>query len=464
MPQSQSQPNRLTEGPIIRSLLILAFPLILSNLLQTAYQLTDTFWLGRLGADAVAAVSVSFPVIFLLASLGIGFTLAGTIIVSHLKGSNSQDEIDHASSQILFIVCIVALVISIIGYFITPVLINLLRTPSDVYRGAVAYLKISFIGFIFLFIYFTFQALLRGIGNVKTPLIIILGTVLLNLVLDPIFIFGYGPIPAFGVEGAAVTTLITQGLAGAIGIFILKSGRYGISLKMRSCKIDIPFLRTVLALAVPASIENSTIAVSLTAMIFLITGFGTIPLAAYGIGARILNFVFFPALALSMATSILVGQNIGAGKKDRAKRIARICAVFTFAALTLFGMIFFIFARGISTLFIPHNREVITASTVFIRILSLSFGFMGIHMVLRGAFRGAGNTKLAMIFTIIYLWGLRFPLAFILSRYTELKISGIWWAFPATNIITALCTIAVFAWGKWQKERIITFIERYPDA
>ena len=454
MDMDKNTPNRLLEGPIIKSLLILAFPLILSNLLQTAYQLTDTFWLGRLGADAVAAISVSFPVLFLLASIGIGFTMAGTIIVSHLKGSNRQDQINQASSQILFIVCIVASLISVIGYFLTPAMIRLLQTPENVYPGAVAYLKISFIGFIFLFIYFTFQALLRGIGNVKTPLLIIFGTVLLNLILDPVFIFGYGPIPAFGVKGAALATFITQGLAGIIGIFILKNGRFGITLQFKLCRLNMSFIRTVLGLALPSSIEHSTIALSLTAMIALITAFGTIPLAAYGIGARILNFVFFPALALSMATSILVGQNIGAGNPPRAKRIVRISALFTFISLTLAGFIFFIFAKGISALFIPNNTEVIAASTVFIKILSLSFGFMGAHTVMRGAFRGAGNTKLAMIFTIIYLWVLRFPLAYFLSRHTYLDVSGIWWAFPATNIITAFMTIAFFIFGKWQKEKI----------
>jgi len=453
----RTQPNHLTEGPIIRSLLILALPLILSNLLQTAYQLTDTFWLGRLGAEAVAAVSVSFPIMFLLASIGIGFTMAGTIIVSHLKGQDSQEGINHASSQILLIVFFVAGLISIVGFALSPFFIRILRTPQSVYTGALSYLRISFIGFIFLFIYFTFQALLRGIGNVKTPLYIITGTVLLNLIADPLFIFGLGPIPGFGVKGAAIATFMTQGIAGVIGIILLARGSYGISLKLHQFIPDIPFIRRTVSLAIPSSIEHSTIALSLTAMVFLITEFGTVSLAAYGIGARILNFVFFPALALSMATSILVGQNIGAGNSRRARHIAIVSAVFTFATLTAFGSVFFIFSETIASVFIPHDPQVITESAVFIRILSMAFGFMGIHMVLRGAFRGAGNTKLAMIFTIIYLWGLRLPAAYILSRYTNLAVSGIWWAFPVTNIISAALTVAFFLRRRWQKEKITPF-------
>ncbi|MEJ2053940.1 MAG: MATE family efflux transporter, partial [Calditrichaceae bacterium] len=182
----------LTEGPILKSLISLTVPIILANLLQTAYQLTDTFWVGRLGTDAVAAVSISFPIIFLTISLGSGLTVAGTIFVAQFKGKKDQQAVDHITSQTLFMVVIISSILAVIGYILTPAIIRLMGTESKVYAGAVSYLKISFIGMVFTFTYMAFQSLMRGVGDVKTPMYIVLGTVLLNLALDPLFIFGYG--------------------------------------------------------------------------------------------------------------------------------------------------------------------------------------------------------------------------------------------------------------------------------
>ncbi|HER40127.1 MAG TPA: MATE family efflux transporter, partial [Salinimicrobium catena] len=221
------QKNKYTEGRIFNSLFSLAVPVILANILQTAYQLIDTFWLGRLGAYAVAAVSISFPLLFLVLSLGSGLTLAGTVLVSQYKGAGDQKMVDFNSSQTISLIFFISLLLSAVSYFSAEPLMKLIGAGPEILAPSVSYFKVSSLGFVFLFMFFSFQSLMRGIGNVMLPVYIILFTVFLNLVLDPLFIYGYGPIPGYGVAGAAVASIITQALSAAIGIFLLYKGTSG---------------------------------------------------------------------------------------------------------------------------------------------------------------------------------------------------------------------------------------------
>ncbi|MFH1783878.1 MAG: MATE family efflux transporter [bacterium] len=446
--------NNLTEGSILKSLLFLSIPIIFANILQTAYQLTDTFWLGRLGTCAVAAVSISFPVIFLIISLGGGLAIAGTILVAQYAGKKDKKSVNHTASQTLLMVFFVSLTLAIIGYLLSPFLLKLMGAEQDVLLNAVSYIKISFIGMIFVFTYMVFQSLMRGVGDVKTPMYIVLGTVLLNLILDPLFIFGYGFIPSFGVAGAAVATIVTQGLAAAVGISLLLRGKHEIQLNLKDLRPDFPLIKKMFKIGFPASIEQSTRALGLTIMTFLVASFGTLTIAAYGIGTRILSFIIIPAMGLSMATSTLVGQNIGAGKTERAEKIAKLSSITGFIVLTIVGVITFLLAKQISAIFIPQEPETIKASALFIKIMALTFGFIGIQQALNGAFRGSGNTMVSMVLAIISLWVLRFPLAYILSKHTALAEIGLWISFPIANVIAVIITIVWFRKGIWKQKKI----------
>ena len=447
--------NNLTEGSILKSLIALSVPIIFANLLQTAYQLTDTFWVGKLGTAAVAAVSISFPIIFLIISLGGGLAMAGTILVAQYKGRENKKAVDHIASQTILAVVLISIVLAIIGYALSPFLIHLMNVETAVFSSAVLYMKISFIGMVFMFTYMVFQSLMRGVGDVKTPVYIVLGTVLLNLILDPLFIFGYGFIPAFGVAGAAVASIGTQGLAAIIGIALLLKGKHKIQLHLSDLKQpDWVLIKKMFKLGFPASIEQSTRALGMTVMTFLVASFGTLILAAYGVGSRILSFVLIPAMGLSMATSTIVGQNIGARKTERAEKTVKLSAFIGFILLTIVGIIMFLFAKQISAIFIPGEIETIQSSALFIKIMALTFGFIGIQMSLNGLFRGSGNTMISMVLSIVSLWVLRFPLAYILSQHTALAELGLWIAFPVTNVLAAIIAMVWFIKGTWKQKQI----------
>ena len=432
----------------------LAVPIIFANFLQTAYQITDTFWVGRLGTAAVASVSISFPIVFLLVSFGGGLVTAGAVLVAQYKGAENSKAVDHIVSQTMLLVLVVSTVIAVIGYFSSPFLIKLMGANSEVFSGAVSYLKVSFIGMVCLFIYRVFQSLMRGVGKVKAPAFIVLGTVFLNLILDPLFIFGYGFIPAYGITGAAISTVLTEGIACIIGIVLLLKGTYQIKLHLNDLTPDTHLLKKMFKIGFPASIEQSARAFGMIVMTFLVASFGTVALAAYGIGGRILGFVIIPALGLSVSTSTLVGQNIGAKKIWRAEKTAWLGAYIGFFALTFVGIILFIFASQISTFFVPGETETIKMSALFIKIMSLSFGFIGIQMAFNGAFRASGNTVTSMMLSLLSLWLLRFPLAFFLSKYTHMAEMGIWFAFPVANVVSAFVVVTWFMSGTWKTKKL----------
>lgn len=448
--------NTLLEGPILQSLLKLAMPIMIANVLQAAYQLVDAFWVGRLGGAAVAAVSVTTPVIFLTMAIGIGLAIAGSVLIAQYFGAGNQKMVNHVAAQTLLMVLAVSVVLAIIGFCLTPYFLHALNVAPDVYSGALGFMKISFIGLVFNFSFMVFQSVMRGVGRAVLPVFIILGTVILNFALDPLFIFGWHFVPALGVEGAAMATVGTQSLALIIGFVILFRGKHDIQLKLNDFKPDLVHIKRAFKIGMPSSIEQSMRGIGMTAMTFLIVRFGTSTMAGYGAGSNIVQLAMIPGLGLSMALSTLVGQNIGAGNVHRATRIARLGAIIGFVLLSIFGVITFAFAPQMIGFFVPGNVPVINGGAGFLRIVCFSWGFLGLQLCLVGVLRASGNTVLPMILALISQWVLQFPIAYVLSHYTKWQETGIWLAFPISTVITALITLAIYSKGDWKKKQIIT--------
>jgi len=444
----------LLEGPIVPSLLKMAGPIVLANIFASAYQLTDAFWVGRLGGDAVAAVSVSFPVIFVMIAVGMGFGIAGSTLVAQYMGAGNQRMVNHVAAQTLLMVAIASAVLGAVGYAIAPGLLRLMGVEPGVFTGAVQFMRVSFIGLVTVFGFAMFQAVLRGVGQVTLPLYIVAGTVVLNFILDPLFISGWGPIPAQGVAGAAYATLGTQTIAAVIGLAALLNGKYGIHLQWADFKPDWQFVRRAFVLGFPATIEQSARGLGMTVMTFLVATFGTVAIAAYGVVTNIFMFVLIPAMGLSMATAALVGQHIGAGKIERATRISHLSSTISFVGLTVMGILVFFGAHAIVEFFVPTDAAVIETGARFLRIFSLSFGFLGLQLSLLGVFRAAGKTMTTMVLALVSQWGLQFPLAYVLGKHTSGGLNAMWWAFPTAMILSTLIALAVFARGDWKQGRL----------
>ena len=450
-----SPKNKLLEGPILRSLLTLAVPIVAANILQSAYQIIDAFWVGRLGGAAVAAVSLSFPVMFLMFAIGAGLSIAGSTLIAQFVGAGNHKMVGHVAGQTLLMVIAASLVLGATGFFAAPALLRLMGVAPDVYDGALGFMRVSFVGLIFNFSFFVFQAIMRSIGRATLPVYIVLGTVFLNFALDPLLIFGWGPVPGYGVMGAALATLGTQSIAAIIGIVVLRAGMHGIHVRAVDFIPDVAHIKRAFFLGFPASVEMSARALGLMVMTFLVTSFGTTTLAAYGVGSNILQVIIIPAMGLSMAVSALAGQNIGAGNVARAASIGRLGALMGFGVLSAFGLLVFFFPTQLVGFFVPQDAAVIAEGAKFLRIMALSWGFMGAQFALTGVFRASGNMVISMMVTIVSQWVLQFPLAYVLSRHTSLGAEGLYWSVPVTNVLITLLTAGIYLHGGWRKKRLL---------
>lgn len=437
-------------GSIIKSIIVISIPIVFANLLQSAYQLIDAFWVGRLWADAVAAVGLTFPITFLTISLGTGFAIAGSTLIAQYVWAKNQKMVNHVAAQTILSVVAISCLLWAIWFILAPYILTLMWVESWVYSAALEFMRIWFVWIIFVFWFAMFQSIMRWLGQVSIPLYIIWATVFLNFFLDPLFIYGLD----MWVAGAAVATLVTQSLAALTGLYILFTGKYGIKLEKKDFIPDMTYIKKAFFLGLPSSIEMSARALSLVAMTFLITSFGTLAIAWYSAGANILQLIIIPAMWMSMATSVLVGQNIWAKNLQRAEDITKVSSYIGFGLLTFLWVIIFFTAPHLISIFVPNDPDVIRVGWEFLRYIALSFWFIGIQFIVNGAFRAAGNMKTTLALTLLSQWWIQFPLAFYLSKYTSLGIDGIWYSFPISFIISAIVTIIWFKKWTWKTTKI----------
>lgn len=448
------------ERNILKPLLKLAAPIILAQLFQIAYQFTDAFWVGRLGEKAVAAVTMSMPVLFFIISVGIGLAIAGSTLTAQYFGAKNEKLLSQAAAQTMLMVVFISLVFSFIGYLSTPGILKLLGTDPSIFFDTQSYLRIAFLGLVFNFSFFVFQSIMRSIGRAQLPVYVVIGIVILNFALDPLFMFGFGPIAAQGVSGVAMATLGTQSLAAIIGLYFLFSGKHGIHLHWRDFKPNFSFIKKAFFLGLPSSIEQSARSLSLTVITALIAGFGTLAVAAYGVGTNILQLMLMTAFGLAGANAALVGRYLGSGEAETAERTARLSLKIAFFTFSLLGLISFIFAPYLIKFFVPNDLAVITAGAHYLRFISPIFGIIGLQIIIGSTLQAAGSTKTSMALTLISTWLIQIPLIYLLSRLSDLGLIGLWLAFPLSACLSVIMYLIVFKRSHWQKKELVSADER----
>jgi putative MATE family efflux protein len=483
----------LTKGDLLKPLLVLSTPIVLSQLMQVGYNIADTFWVGRLGQDAVSALSFSWPLVFLMISVGGGFTVAGTVLVAQNKGAGNDDRVPHVAGQTIAFVTLVAFGFSVVGYVLSPHLLPLIGTTpgTRVHALSVDYTRTIFLGLYFMFIFFIFQALLRGWGDTRTPMYLMAFGVALNVILDPFLVLGFQANPlfdwlglgglqsslyaatgftGFGVQGAAIATVFSRGVGATVGLFLMFSGRVGIDLSLSDLWLRAETVRKIVRIGAPTSVEQSTRALGVTALTALVAFGGAsvagvdqeAAVAAFGIGVRLNSLVFLPALGLAQGTETIVGQNLGAGKPDRAKRAVFLSVGLLSAALAVVSVVAYSFADVFVSVFItgPDAAPVVAVGVSFLQITAPTYIFLGAFRVTSGGFRGAGSTRTAMVFSILSLWVFRIPPAFLLIREFGMGPEAVWWGIAFSNVVSAVLAMAWFLRGTWTDN----VVDRTPGA
>ncbi|HEX32683.1 MAG TPA: MATE family efflux transporter [Candidatus Acetothermia bacterium] len=443
----------LTNGPIARTLLVLAWPVMLSNLFQTIYNLVDTLWLGRLGKVAIAAPTIVWPLVFLMISVGAGITIAGTALVAQYTGARREEEANHAAGQVFAFTGILALVLGISGVFIARPLMVAMGAGPDLLPAATSYLRIIYGGIPAMFGMFIVTSLLNGVGDTMTPMKLMGVSVVLNIVLDPLFIFGWGPFPAWGITGAAVATVISRGLVAIYGLYLLFAGKVGIHLRLRHLRLEWAMVKHILVIGGPASLGQSGTALGFSIMTGILARFGTAVVSAFGIGNRIISIATMPAMGLGQAAATMVGQNLGAKETKRAEHSAWTAIWISTAFLLAASAAVYFLRTSLVRVFI-NDPEVISLGASMFAITAMAFPFMGILQVIIGAYQGSGHTVYSMFFSLFRLWALRIPLVYFLGFSLAMGADGVWWAMFISNFGASAVSIGFFLSGNW-KHRII---------
>ncbi|WP_415381578.1 MATE family efflux transporter [Halosimplex sp. TS25] len=464
----------LTDGKLLKPLLVLSVPIIATNLLQVGYNLADTFWVGRLGQAAVTALSFSWAIVFLLISFSGGFAVAGNVLVAQNKGAENDDRVDHVAGQTLAFVALLSAVFAGIGYLLAPQLLELIgAVPGTAeYRLSVEYTRTMFLGIPFVFGFFIFQGLLQGWGDTRTPMYLMALGVALNVAIDPIFILGFQDnvlfealglnglqrslyaatgFTGFGVQGAALATILSRGIGTVIAMGLLLTGRVGITPAPGDFVPKRETVAKIVRIGAPASIEQSTRAVGVTVLTALVALASQEAVAAYGIGNRLTSLVFLPAMGLARGTETVVGQNLGADQVERAKRAVVASVGLIAVVLGVVSAVVIAFARPITAVFITgENAElVISVGADYLRIVGFTFLFLGAFRVVQGAFRGSGSTRTAMAFSVLALVVFRVPPAYALVEWFDMGATGVWYGIAFSNVAIFLVAGAWFLRGTW---------------
>ncbi|MFW6144233.1 MAG: MATE family efflux transporter [Candidatus Natronoplasma sp.] len=471
---AEDQREEILSGSIVKTLLILALPVMVSSAMHTAYNIVDTFWLGKLGSAEVGAPTAAWPVIFSFLAIGMGLSTAGVSLVSQHTGAGGTDQANEAAGQVFGFILIIGVVAGVVGFLAAPLILKLVGTPPDVFPLATSYLRIVLLSMPFIFAYISFRFLLRGIGDMVTPMLIRGFLVVLNMILDPILIFGISDvfgtgysIPALGVTGAAIATAVSRTLAALVGIYLLFHDRVDISLSLKDLKLKFRWVKQILKIGAPATLARAGSALGFIFMFAIVATFGEKPVAAYGIGRRVIHVITFAIWGFAAASMTMVGQNVGAEQPERAEKIVKKAVIVASVIMFTVAVGLLIFREPIVRFFIEDKR-VVQEGARYIAIFGLTIPFFGIHRIFDSTFRGTGHTVPAMGLSLFRIWVLRvFFSAFLalsvisfgvftLNIGLGFGVVGIWYGMAASNVIIAGLSYLYFISGRWKEKTIKT--------
>lgn len=443
-----------TQGNILDQLIRFSVPMLLANLLQAAYSIIDAIWVGRLiGYEAFAAVSATMPLIFLLVSAMIGMTMSTNILIGQAYGSNNIPYLKKVLSNSFVSTLVICVIVTVISIIFTKPLLNILNTPENLKSYAHTFFVISVAGIVFVFCYNWFGAIFRGLGDAKTPLVLLVYSTILNILFVPVLILGFGPIPKLGVAGAALGTVISSFVVLVYAYFFVLNKHPLLNVKNWDFTTDFEIIRKIVGIGTPISLQMIIISLSGVFIISLVNTFGSYVTAAYGIGLRIDQLAFMPAMAIGMSVSSMVAQNLGAKKYDRVKKIFFLSLILSILFSLFFFIIIYGFPKTIASVF-TKEPDVIKYTVEYIKIVSFTYFTYSIIFVLQGVVRGAGDTMVMLLMTFVAVVLIRYPFSLVLAK-TYLKENGIWLGILASTIIGVVMNYVYYRSNRWKTKTVL---------
>lgn len=439
----------LTEGKEGKLILNFALPMLAGNVFQQMYNVVDSIIIGKvLGKEALAAVGANFPLIFALISFVVGIAIGSTVIISQYFGAKQMDWVKRTIDTLYIFMFFATIIITTVGILTSKYIFQLISLPDDVIPLAVDYFTVYATGFIFFFGFQGTSAILRGLGDSKTPLYFLIISTLTNIGLDLFFVIGLG----WGVKGVALATVIAQ--AGAFFTIVWYLNRYHSFLDFSPLKMrfDKEIFKKSLKIGLPTGFQQTFVSLGFLALYRIVNMFGTPTIAAYTIAMRIDMFAAMPAMNFSAALSTFVGQNIGANKFERIGRGLNSTLGMTSIISVTVTILAMFFAEPLMYLF-TNDAEVVAVGKQYIYVVSGFYIVFSTMFIINGVLRGAGDTFFPMIITILSLWVIRIPASYFLS----LKIGtlGIWWGIPVAWVFGVIASYVYYKTGRWKSKAVV---------
>lgn len=436
----------ILNGPLTKVILMLSLPIMASNLIQTLYNLTDTYFVSKLGTTQMAAMQISFPLIFLMISVGSGLSIGGIALISQYVGADSRRDARKIAGQLLTASVIGAVGVAILGATFADNILKLMNAEGDLLKYAATFLRIMFLGAPTIMITFAFNGIKQGEGDMITPMILSSLSVVLNIVLDPIFIF----VLDLGIAGAAYATVLSRGIFNIIALYILFSKKHNtLKIKLKDLKIDMVYLSSIISVGLPAAIGQSTTALGFAVLNSFIISYGELIVTSFAIGNRINSVIFMPAMGIGGALSTIIGQNIGANQIKRANEAFLKSAGLASAIMIVGAAIMYPFAEFLVGIF-TDDPYIIKESSQYLKLILISIPIFGIFNCLTGLFQGSGHTISAMFINMGRLWALRIPMILLLRFFQLTDPIYIWYAMISSNFIIVLIGLMMYLTGRWK--------------
>ncbi|MBI4439335.1 MATE family efflux transporter [Candidatus Woesearchaeota archaeon] len=426
----------LTTGSIRKHIIFLAAPMLAAMFMHNLFTLVDTFFVGKLGPDAIAAVSASFPLFFIIISLMAGLGIGITSLTARSIGAKEHAKVNVIAENGLIVAATIALAAFAIGLAAIRPLIGLMGVTAEVNKLMSDYLGIIYLGSSAFFIGNVANAILQGEGDTKTPMKALIIANLANIILDPLLIFGPGILPAMGVKGAAMATVFSQAAGAVYAYAHLFSGKALVKLAFKKFIFSWQIAKGILTVSLPTTASYLAISIGLFFINKLVAKFGSQTLAGFGIAMRVEAIAILPALAIGMATLTIIGQNIGAKKFGRAKQTSLLSTLAVFGFMEAVGLLLLLSATSWLPVF-TNDEKVMQASTGYFGMVAVTYGFIGLRIIAANSFQGLGKA-----FAVLGVTGLNFglmiPAAYILGFTLNMGIKGVWTGVIAANIIAGI--------------------------
>ncbi len=441
----------LSQGPVARQIIIFALPMLVGNVFQQMYNIVDTIIIGQyIGTDALAAAGASFPVIFVLVSLVIGITTGTTIIISQYYGAKDFEAVKRAIDTAFIFLFFASILLTVLGLVFIENIWRLIGLPPHLIPDATLYFSIYAGGLIMMFGYNATSAVLRGLGDSRTPLYFLIIATILNIAFDLLFVLVFG----WGIGGVAFATVLAQFIAFFLSVIYLNRTHQLIRFTLRGLAFDWEIFRKSLRIGIPTGMQHTFVSLGMLALISIVNRFGTDTIAAYTVAWRIDSFAAMPAMNFGLALTTFVGQNLGANRPERVHKGLKATLMMTMATSLTFTLVAWLFGQQLMGIF-TSNQEVIDIGYTYLVIVSSFYVVFSSMFVTQSVMRGAGDTLVPMFITLIALWLLRIPVSHFLSlRYGA---EGIWWGIPVAWAFGLIAAYIYYRTGRWKRKMVVKF-------